>query len=273
VTRYLEAKAPSLTDRHNEKLLLGVPYDGAVSFRKGAKKGPWAIRYFSESIESYSPYQKRDLKDLAFVDKGNLRLNGQKQKARLKLSHLAEEAAKNRQQVYTLGGDHSVILGVVEGLLKVYPALDIVYLDAHCDLREAYDNDPYSHACVLKNLRALPRVKGCFQIGTRSGTAEEFKQANILPCDDQGLQTLKGAVKNPVYVSLDFDFFDPAFVPAVGNPEPNGHTFSDFLLVLKYLKDLPLAGFDFVELAPDLDKSGRSAVLAAQTVREALLFS
>ncbi len=250
--------------------LLGAPYDATASFRRGSRFAPGAIRRASESIETYSPVLDRDLADVPFTDGGDLRLEG--------LAPAEMVKAIRRQMPpglpLFLGGEHTITLGAVQGLTPRVPDLVVVQWDAHTDLRDEYAGQRTSHATVMRRLvdGGLPLV----QLGIRAGTREEFALARTrCVYSARGLQ-LPAALGDrlrdtPLYLSVDVDVLDPAIAPGTGNPEPDGAGYGELLQSLRSLAGCRIAGMDVVEVAPALDPSGRTAIIAASLVREMLL--
>jgi len=259
--------------------LLGLPYDAASSYRRGAKAGPAEIRRASDSIETYSPYCQKDLEDLHFCDAGDLELSDDSpDEAVQEIRRYYAEQASRGMRHFGLGGDHTVTIGAVQGLVDAGVKPLVLYLDAHLDLREEYDGSRYSHACVARRISEMVRPERVVQWGMRSGERAEFEWARqhvtYQGRDVLTLQkTWRRLQKEPVYLTLDLDLFDPAELPGVGNPEPGGLKFSGFLGLLQQLRQLELdiVAADVVELAPNWDPSGRSAVMAAEVIRELLL--
>ena len=141
-----------------------------------------------------------------------------------------------------LGGEHSITRGAIEALVKKYPDLILVQLDAHADLRESYIGNEHSHACTIKRcLEVLPEKK-VLQVGIRSGTKEEFEIMHnnnqlVNFCPGGNAHELKQALlpyaKSPIYLTIDLDWFDPSLLAGTGTPEPGGF----FGMILKrYLK-------------------------------------
>ena len=255
----------------------GCPFDGSASFRPGARFGPSEIRKASWGIETYSPYFKRDLSRLRVHDMGDLELPLGEKKGSLGLIREAIRRILSKKKFpILLGGEHLITLPIVEEVLRVYPSLHLLQIDAHADLREDYLGDTLSHSTVMK--RAVDRLgEGrLFQVGIRSGIEEEFKLArrmkSIIPLDRGSLRSMVKRLSNkPVYVTLDLDVFDPSLLPGVGTPEPGGLTFQGFLSLLKEIQSLHVVGFDMVELTPDYDPTRISSVTAAVILREMLL--
>lgn len=271
---YLSASAPF---EKAKVVILGCPYDGSASFRPGARFGPSAIRKASWGIETYSPYFRKDLGHYAIHDMGDLELPlGEKSIAFDWIRKAVRVILEAKKFPILLGGDHLITLPIVEEILKVYPDLHLIHLDAHADLRDHYLGETLSHSTVMR--RVVERIgKGrLFQVGVRSGTQEEFSLSgrwkSLVEVKGRSLTSLvKRLGKKPVYLSLDFDLLDPGFFPGVGTPEPGGLTFREFLSLLKDLRPLKVIGFDLVELTPDYDSTHISSVTAATILREMIL--
>jgi agmatinase len=273
-TNYISASASFEKSR---AVILGCPYDGSASFRPGARFGPSAIRRASWGIETFSPYFERDLSQLSVHDMGDLELPLGEKKLSLTLIRKAlRKILSEKKFPISLGGDHLITLPIVEEVLRVYPSLYLLQIDAHADLREDYLGETLSHCTVMK--RVLDRLgKGrLLQVGIRSGTEEEFELArrmkSIVSVDQDSPRSMVKRLRNkPVYLSLDLDVIDPSLLPGVGTPEPGGFTFQGFISLLKELQPLHVIGFDMVELTPDYDPTQISAITASVMLREMIL--
>ena len=268
---FISAKTPL---KEASAVILGCPYDGSASFRPGARFGPTAIRRASWGIETYSPYLKKDLGQFLIHDMGDLELPLGEKKISLDLIRKAvRKILSGNKFPILLGGDHLITLPVVEELVKNYPQLQIVHIDAHTDLREEYLGESASHSTVMKRVVDHLGEGRLFQIGIRSGTEDEFKLArkmkSIIPFDPGSLRSMINRLKNqPVYITLDLDVMDPSLLPGVGTPEPGGFTFHEFISLLKILQALHVVGFDIVELTPDYDPTQISSITASVILRE-----
>jgi agmatinase len=263
--------------KESKIILLGCPFDGSASFRPGARFGPSAIRRASWGIETFSPYFQRDLSQCSIHDLGDLELPLGEKKLSLTLIRKAlRKILSEKKFPISLGGDHLITLPIVEEVLRVYPSLYLLQIDAHADLREDYLGETLSHCTVMK--RVLDRLgKGrLFQVGIRSGTEEEFELArrmkSIVSVDQDSPRSMVKRLRNkPVYLSLDLDVIDPSLLPGVGTPEPGGSTFQGFISLLKKLQPLHVIGFDMVELTPDYDPTQVSSITASVLLREMIL--
>jgi agmatinase len=257
--------------------LLGVPYEGTACFRKGTARGPDAIREVSDGLESYSPFHDRDLRDTSFADLGNVTLLVDDPEGVTK--HLREVCRSLFQEQVTpvlLGGEHSFTPGAVAAALEVHPELAVLQLDAHADLREEWTATSWSHACAMRRILDLLPSDRLLQCGIRSGTREEFaelRESNRLVAPDaiDLHDALKALGSAPLYLTLDLDIFDPALLPGTGTPEPGGIDWPIFESLLAVIPWSRVVACDIVELAPALDPSDCSAILAAKIVREIVL--
>ena len=170
-----------------------------------------------------------------------------------------------------------VTLPALTQVARRHPDLAVVHLDAHADMRADYLGNPLSHATVLRRVAEVVGFDSLRQIGIRSGTREEFalmrEHGTQVPdtSREQMAAALDGFGDRPLYVTCDLDIFDPAHLPGTGTPEPGGIDFHVFATFVKLLAGRNIVGCDVVELAPALDPSGCSAVLAAKVTRELLL--
>lgn len=259
-------------------VLYGAPFDSTTSYRPGARFGSHAIRSESYGLESYSPYQDRDLLDCAVFDSGDLELPiGD---ASLVLEEIEARAAQILQDgklPFLLGGEHLVTLGAVRAVHRRYPDLRILHFDAHADLREDYLGVKLSHACVLRRCWELLGDGKINQFGIRSGDREEFlwgaEHVSTHKFDFDGLQkTVASLGDAPVYLTVDLDVLDPSIFPGTGTPEAGGVGFLDLLRALSTVcASANIVGCDANELAPNLDPSGVSTAVACKVVRELLL--
>ena len=256
--------------------LFGVPYDGTTSFRPGTRFGPAAIRDVSNGLETYCPQLDRDLEDLAFADLGAVDIPFGAPEPVLEAVRESTEAVLNLGlRPLMLGGEHSITAGAVAAVAEQHPDLVLVQLDAHADLRDSWLGSRHSHACAMRRcLEVLPNQQ-LFQLSIRSGTRIEFDElhrSGRLMADvkalAEALQPLRG---RPIYLTVDLDWFDPAVLPGTGTPEPGGYLWSDFAALVAVLQQHHLVAADVVELAPQLDPSGVSSVLAAKVTRSLLL--
>ncbi len=258
-------------------VLFGAPFDGTTSFRPGTRFGPSAIRSDSFGIETYSPYQDRDLNDIRVCDTGDLELPFGNTGKVLEIIHAcATEILSANKIPVMLGGEHLVSLAAVSAVLEKYPDLSIIHLDAHTDLRDEYLGEKLSHSTVMRRIWEKIGDGRIYQFGIRSGEKHEFEFSRAhtvmhrydLAGFDQIINRLGGI---PVYFSLDLDILDPSIFPGTGTPEAGGVSFAELLNAVMQLDKLNIVGCDINELSPVYDPSGVSTAVACKILREVLL--
>ena len=254
-------------------IMLGMPFDGTVSYRPGSRFAPELIRLASWGLETYSPNFDKDLEDVNFHDAGDLEFPLGNTEGTLDIIEKnVEQIYKSEKKVLGSGGEHLVTLPTVNAISKFYPKdLVVVHFDAHTDLRESYLGEELSHAAVMYHVGEIIGFKNLKQIGIRSGEKKEFelmkKYKTVLDFPEQLCQ-----LKNKkVFVSVDLDILDPSVMPGTGTPEAGGFTFQELMNWFKELADLNIIGADVVELSPHYDASGASTAVASKVIRELLM--
>jgi agmatinase len=277
-TPYLASSPEAAASGFAAAALFGAPLDLTESFRSGARGGPAAVRYMSDSLESYSPTLDRDLSDVAVVDLGDLvSLNEAGiEDALEQIANAAAHAASVGNLAVMLGGEHTGSLGGFRGVARVYPDAVIIQADAHLDMRPDYEGEPYTHATWLHHVGREYGFNRVHQVGLRSGDRNEWRLARSETAWSSTELSLPLAVREriadrPVYVSIDIDVLDPAHAPGTGCPEPGGVTFRELAAFLYALEGLRVVGLDVMEVSPDLDRANITAAAAAKLVREAIL--
>lgn len=261
----------------SQVVVMGVPFDGTVSFRPGTRFGPGAVRQELDGLETYSPYQNKDMADYQFCDVGDLLLPfGNTEKVMALIEEATREIIGDGKKSLTVGGEHLISYPVIKAHLDKYPDLHILHLDAHADLRQAYMGETLSHATVMRRVYDRMGSGQLWQFGIRSGTREEFAfgraHTNLHPFDLEGIEAVVAAIGDkPIYLTLDLDVLDPSVFGGTGTPEPGGVTFNALLTGLMALKGANLVGADMVELSPHYDASGVSTAVACKLLREIIL--
>ena len=277
-TPYL-ASSPEAADdgRPLSAAIFGAPLDITESFRDGARGGPTAVRYMSDSLETYSPALDRDLESLSLRDLGDLELSGLSVEQALgAISDAAQFAASQARLAVMLGGEHLGSLGGFRGLKRVHPDSVILQADAHLDMRSDYDGQQFTHATWLNHVGQEFGFDIIHQVGLRSGERSEWQMARertAWSSTDLALpQSVRERIgRRPLYISIDIDVLDPAHAPGTGCPEPGGVTFRELAAFLYSLEGLNVVALDVMEVAPNLDASNITAAAAAKLVREAIL--
>ncbi|MCS6825397.1 MAG: agmatinase [Caldilinea sp.] len=246
-------------------LVLPIPFEATVSYGRGTAGGPQAILTASQQVELYD----REYDDEPALRYGvhtlpALELPDEPETAVAAIRAAVAEAARSGKFLVALGGEHTVSVGVGCGLLDALGGpLTIVQIDAHSDLRDRYEDTPYSHACIARRLLESPQIEQVLQLGIRSICTEEVTFARNHPDrvvlwyaeavhDGSWRKAFVERVKGRrVFLTIDVDGLDPSIVPATGTPEPDGLTWRETLEILRALNEhAEVIGMDCVELAP-----------------------
>lgn len=257
---------------------MGVPFDGTSSFRRGSRHGPAAIREASQNIESFCLLEGADLDAarLPIADIGDVAVKPRLVEGMLQsVKSVVAQVFPSRQAIILLGGEHSLTLGAVRAL-----GHDILVLqfDAHMDLRDRYGGTAFSHACIARRVVELLGPEHLVQVGIRAVDQQEYEFAQaqgitrytVQDVEQRGVDATAHRILDslprglPIYLSVDMDVLDPAFAPAVGNPEPGGLTSLQLLAMLRILAPRAVV-LDVTEVAPQYDQ-GLTALCAARTV-------
>lgn len=263
----------------SQMVLFGAPYDGTTSYRPGTRFASAAIRNESYGIETFSPYQEKDLTDYQIFDGGDLELPfGDPVKPLGLIEEFTAEVLNDGKFPLMIGGEHLVTLGAMRAVVKQYPDVHIIHFDAHADLREDYLGVKLSHATVIRRCHELVGDHKIYQFGIRSGEREEFLfgKEHVTTCRFD-FHTLDAVVDElarkqvPVYLTLDLDVLDPSVFPGTGTPEAGGVSFSGLFDALQKVSRLQVVAADMNELSPVYDQSGASTALACKLLREMML--
>jgi agmatinase len=283
------ARLPRLSDvGRAEVAVLGAPFDGATTFRAGARFGPAAIREASLLLRPYNDAQ--DIAPFAAVqvaDAGDAPASPVDIEAgHAAIEHAAGAIAEAGGRVLGLGGDHSVSLPLLRAAAAAHGPLSLLQLDAHTDTWDSYFGARYTHGTVFRRAveEGLIDAAASVQIGLRGSlyAAEDLDEnsalgfTTLLARDFEAggvagaLELARKQLRSPVYVTVDIDVLDPAFAPGTGTPEAGGLTSRELLALLAGLSGagLAIAGADVVEVSPPYDPSGVTAVAAANTAYE-----
>ena len=268
-------------------MVFGAPFDGTVSHRAGTRLAPGAIRRESYNFETFLYEYGIDLVNISIHDGGDLEFSPGIKPALEKIQQYTKLLGIQEKFPVMLGGEHSLTLAAVKGLLASYPDAEndppfgVVVLDAHLDFRRQYENEKYSHACITRRLTELVGIRNVIPIGIRSMSVEEYdevggsglKYYDMSMVEEMGMQLLLEDVKDLLphdryYLSIDMDALDPSYAPGVGNPEPYGLSPIQARQTIEFLSP-DLVGFDIMEISPPYD-NGNTAALAARFVRSAI---
>ncbi len=250
--------------------LLGVAYDQASSFQRGAAAGPAAIRaaLHSGSTNLWS----ESLLDLGrpgvLIDAGDI--TPARAAARDEIQSAVAAVLERGQAPLILGGDHSITYPAVRAFRGRAP-FALLHFDAHPDLYPDYMGDRYSHASPFARLMEEGLAAELVQVGVRTMNGIQAEQAARFGAQeigpDQWAAGWRFSSALPVYLSIDLDVLDPAFAPGVAHPEPGGCSTRQLLSTLQAIPNRVI-GADIVELNPANDPAGLTARVAAKLVKE-----
>lgn len=258
-----------------EVCIVGVGLDRSGSFQPGVRFAPNQIRLAMENIESYSPFQNRDLTELKICDLGDLELTYENMATTFgQIERRVGEVVARGKKLVVLGGEHTITVPIVKVLKGFYPDLKVVQLDAHADLRDQYLGERFCHATVMRRVLELLGKERVFQVGVRSHAQEEQGiNLNLYLVEVlKNIPELKQKIgQAAVYLTLDVDILDCGLLPAVGTPEPGGVSYTELRQALFALKDLNWVGADIVEYNPVAAPHLAYGCMVASLLRETVL--
>ncbi len=264
-------------------VILGVPFDVTSTYRTGARFGPNAIRQASLNIETYSFRAGIDAEDLPLHDLGDLHVSTSPKRTVDMLKLVVEDILAAKKMPIVIGGEHTITLGIMKGLGAKAQKTALVSFDAHLDLRKEFMGLSLSHTTFMRVINEEVKPAKIVEVGTRAVCKEELayaKKAGINYFTSQlirkeGAAQITRRLKEElapyenVYLTVDMDVLDPAYAPAVQNPEPEGIETHMLVDIVCALCDKRVVGFDMVEIAPAYDQ-GTSAINAAKVIFEML---
>jgi agmatinase len=269
--------------------VVGVPFDGGVSYRPGARFGPAHVRASSRLLRPYNP--AADVEPFAtqqVVDAGDLAVNPfDIETAIREVEDGARSLLERAGRLVTIGGDHTIALPLLRAMAAKHGPVAVVHFDAHLDTWDTYFGAAYTHGTPFRRASEedLLDRSACLHVGTRgplyagSDLADDtglgFQVVGSVEMDDLGSRGVVERIRDrvgdrPVYVSVDIDVLDPAFAPGTGTPEAGGLSSRELLAILRGFADLDLVGADVVEVAPAYDHAEITGIAAAHVVYELL---
>lgn len=263
-------------------IVLGAPFDVTSTYRTGARFAPTAIREASLNIETYSLSSGVDVEDLRLHDLGDLHVTSDTDETLKRLEQVMKELLEAKKTPVLIGGEHTITLGATRAVGK---NCAVISFDAHLDLRNEYMNLKTSHTTFMRRINEQVHPQKLVEIGTRAVCKEELDYAkkagvnyitvqqirnNGVEKTIEKIEKLLTGIKQ-TYLTIDMDVLDPAFAPAVQNPEPDGLCPRMFYELLNALCDKRVVAFDVVEVAPHYD-NGITAIQAAKVLFEVLCY-
>lgn len=248
------------TDKSNENdaaiYLQSIPYDGTSTWGKGADQG---FEVFLDALENMEVYDIETnaevyLRGVHILD--SIKEKESPEKLFQTVYQSTKELLKKDKFLTFFGGEHSISIGIIKAFYEKYSNLTVLQLDAHTDLRPEYHGSPYNHACAVYD---ASKHTNLIQVGIRSMDISELEHLDKRRCyfaeDIYGqtdwMQKSIDQMTDQVYITIDFDAFDPSIMPSTGTPEPGGLLWNPTLHYLrKVFEQKQVVGFDLVELAP-----------------------
>ncbi len=263
--------------------IFGVGFDSTTSYKSGARYGPKAVREASYNFETYNLHFDTSL-TVNNYDIGDVNVNyGDYETTHMMIADTVLSLLDMGLKPIMIGGEHTVTNGVMQAIYDYdedyFHNLTIIHLDAHFDMRDEYLGEKYSHATVLRRIHEM-NPKEIIQIGIRSAEEEEFKYVkqheNITYYTNYDVKNdLKNILKRlekidtPIYITVDIDVLDPAYVPSVGTPAPCGINPYELEQIIGVLSKKDSIGLDVVEVSSNTIGDSTS-INAAQVIYDYL---
>ena len=225
-----------------KKLILkSLQFDDKSSFMRGAAEAPPAIRaILNNGAGNFFTESGINLEEHPFEDKGDISITNY-----FDIEEITRNNLEADVPLITLGGDHSITYPVVKAVASRYSAIDILHFDAHADIYDEFEGDKYSHACPFARILEEKLTENITQVGIRTLNTHQKEQAIKFKVDIREMRNLKTddlvMFKNPLYISLDMDVFDPAFAPGVSHHEPGGLTSRQVIDIIQQIRS-PIIG-------------------------------
>ena len=261
-------------------VVVPVPFDATTCYRPGAREGPQAIIDASRNLELYDTELRRSPCEVGIHTLRAIEpIMGNAAAMTNRTEQVTGQLLDRGKFVATLGGDHSISIGVIRAFAARYPGMSVLQIDAHTDLRETYEDNPLSSATIMR--RVLDVCERTAQVGMRSISEPEMQliEERRLPLwlasaiasrrfrgDSGWIDEVVASLGDEVYITFDIDAFDPSLVPGTGTPEPGGLGWYEVMDLLSAVAaQRTIIGFDVVELSP-LVEGHVSPVVAAKLV-------
>ena len=254
--------------------LIGVPFDGNSSFLKGPSLAPLRIRLMDRdgSANSFCENGKAVINGQTYIDLGDLVFPDINPLAvYTTIKQKIEKELTQGDKIICLGGDHSVSFPIIEAHAAKHNNLNVLHLDAHADLYDNFENNPFSHASPFARLMEKRILQSLTQVGIRTLNTHQKEQANkfgvsIIEMKDFNCDFIK-TLKGPLYISLDLDVLDPAFAPGISHHEPGGLSTRELITIIQSIP-VEIIGADIVEYNPVRDVNNMTAMVAYKLMKE-----
>jgi len=261
-------------------VILGVPYDRTSTYRPGARFGPSALREASLNVETYNMKLNLDVEQLKYFDAGDLTVVDSPEETVRRVEMTVRDIAESRKIPILIGGEHTITYGAAKAFSG---DVGVVSFDAHADVRDEYHDAKLSHTTFMRRLAEAIGPNNIVEVGVRAVSKEEYEYLNTsgltyITTERLRSRNLKDAAEvvesktkkfRKLYITIDMDVLDPAYAPAVGNPEGDGITPNTLITILHKICDRRVVGLDLVEVTPHYD-SGATAIQSVKILFEAL---
>lgn len=253
--------------------LLGVPVDFNSSYLRGAAEAPELLRT-ALACDSSNWWSEQGIylgQEGTFIDAGDVAVTEDHWKTLEAVENAVSSCLATGRPLITLGGDHSISYPVLRAFNAYHKDLTVIHFDAHPDLYDELLGNRWSHASPFARVMEEKLAKRLIQVGIRTLTGHQYAQAKKFGVEIISMSNLEKffdlEISGPVYVSIDLDVLDPAFVPGVSHYEPGGMTVRELIRCLHEI-DAPLVGADVVEFNPQRDFQGQTAMVGAKLIKE-----
>lgn len=254
--------------------LIGIPYDGNSSFLKGPALAPPRIRLMETdgSTNSFCESGTEILNGKKYSDLGDMTFpNSNPEEVYNKIKDKIRQELIPKDKIICFGGDHSISFPIIESYTDNYKNLNILHLDAHADLYDNFDNNPYSHASPFARLMEKNVINSLTQVGIRTLNTHQKEQAakfgvDVIEMKNFNYDFIK-TLQAPLYISLDLDVLDPAFAPGISHHEPGGMATRELIKIIQNIS-VTIAGADIVEYNPTRDINNMTAMVAYKLFKE-----
>ncbi len=258
-----------------DAFVMGIPYDLATSGRAGTRSGPTDIRQASANLrweENRWPWEFPLQDRVSVADYGDIQYCwGDSDEMLREVERHSAKITGAGKTLISLGGDHFVTLPLLRGHAATYGELALIHFDAHTDTYD--DGGKYNHGCMFQRApeEGLINPEYSIQIGIRTDYDRSIHKFQVIDAHQANEQTVDTIIKSvrkrvgdkKIYLTFDIDCLDPAFAPGTGTPVVGGLTSSKVLRILQGIADLPVVGFDVVEVSPAFDQSQITSLVGA----------
>lgn len=259
----MEGRYGGLTDEFSnietsQVVILPVPFDLTTTYQHGTQEGPSALIEASRNMELYDIETNSNVYQVGIHTAAPIETSSSEQMQR-DLYQCTAQYLSQGKFVVTLGGEHSISFAPIKAHAERFPGLSILQIDAHADLQEAYEGNPWSHASVMARVREIPQVESIVAVGIRSMSQEEAEVVDRkrtffgheLDVSGAWIEKVIDQLDDLVYITFDLDGFDSSLMPSTGTPEPGGLQWNQAMALLKRVAEKKkIVGFDIVELCP-----------------------